>query len=194
MVKETAFTGQLRLVNTTEGPITYQLIRKKIKNMNLRVTRDGQVTLSVPMRCSLGQGDDLIRAKSGWIMQALNNQTENLPVLLPEPTRQECYLLLLEAVERVYPLVAPLGVVMPELKIRTMKSQWGNCHWRQGYITLNTALGRCPAHLRDYVALHELVHFLHHDHGAGFYASMDRLMPQWRSFRKELKDYSAALN
>ena len=46
-----------------------------------------------------------------------------------------------------------------------MKSQWGNCHWRQGYITLNTALARCPGTLRDYVALHELVHFVHPDHG-----------------------------
>lgn len=54
-----------------------------------------------------------------------------------------------------------------------MRSQWGNCHYQQGYITLNTALARCPEPLRDYVALHELVHFLHHDHGTGFYAAMD---------------------
>ena len=37
-----------------------------------------------------------------------------------------------EALARVYPLTAPLGVVMPELKLRAMRSQWGNCHWRQG--------------------------------------------------------------
>lgn len=98
-----------------------------------------------------------------------------------------------EALERVYPLVAPLGVGFPSLKLRALKSQWGNCHWAQGYITLNTALARCPEELRDYVALHELVHFLHHDHGPGFYARMDGLMPDWRKRRRALKGYTGAL-
>ena len=78
-------------------------------------------------------------------------------------------------------------------EIHAMRSQWGNCHWMQGYITLNTALVRCPPLLRDYVALHELVHFLHHDHGPGFYAVMDALMPQWRQLRQELKRYAVVL-
>ena len=43
------------------------------------------------------------------------------------------------------------------------------------------------------MALHELVHFLHHDHGPGFYAKMDALMPDWRQRRKKLKGYAAAL-
>ena len=59
--------------------------------------------------------------------------------------------------------------------------------------TLNTALARCPQSLRDYVALHELVHFLCHDHGPGFYAAMDARMPDWRQRRRQLKDYVAAL-
>ena len=87
----------------------------------------------------------------------------------------------------------PLVVAWPELMLRRMKSQWGNCHWRQGYITLNTALARCPETLRDYVALHELVHFVHPDHGPGFYWLMDRLMPDWRQRRKELRRYGGAL-
>ena len=110
-----------------------------------------------------------------------------------EPARRECLRLLGEALDRVYPLVQPLGVAWPELRLRRMKSQWGNCHWRQGYITLNTALARCPETLRDYVALHELVHFVHPDHGPGFYGLMDRLMPDWRQRRKELRRYGGAL-
>lgn len=39
----------------------------------------------------------------------------------------------------------------------------------------------------DYVALHELVHFLHPNHGPGFYAVMDRLMPDWKEKRARLK-------
>ena len=50
-----------------------------------------------------------------------------------------------------------------------------------------------PEELMDYVTLHELVHFVHPDHGPGFYGLMDRLMPDWRQRRKELRRYGGAL-
>ena len=48
-------------------------------------------------------------------------------------------------------------------------------------------------HLRDYVALHELIHFIHHDHGPGFYEKMDVLMPDWRQRRGQLKAFAPIL-
>ena len=152
---------QYRLVATPEGPITYRLVKKRVKNLNLRLDRTGEVVLSVPLRCPAERADAFVIEKSGWIVGHL-----------PRPES---------------------GVPAPQIKLRKMKSQWGNCHYRQGYITLNTALARCPEFLRDYVALHELVHFLHHDHGPGFYAAMDVRMPDWRKRRQDLKKYAQAL-
>ena len=186
---------QRRTVSTAEGEIVYALEKKNVKNLNLRLRGNGEVFLSVPVRCSVQRADEFIRSRSSWILSHLNKrERQSLPELLPERKREECYVLLLRALERVYPLIAPLGVTMPELKIRKMRSQWGNCHWMQGYITLNIALHRCPEHLRDYVALHELVHFIHHDHGAGFYAVMDALMPDWRRRRAQLKEYAPVIH
>ena len=184
---------QLRSVNTPNGLITYTLLRKPVKNLNLRIGRRGEVSVSLPVRCSLKQGDDFVLERSEWILDAIRRQTERQAEPLPSVPQELCVQRLSEALERVYPLVEPFGVAFPCLKIRSLKSQWGNCHWAQGYITLNIALARCPEELRDYVALHELVHFLHHDHGAGFYAQMDVLMPDWRQRRKALKSYSGAL-
>ncbi len=185
--------GQLRTVDTPAGPMSYVLVKKQVKNFNLRVDTEGRVILSAPHRCPDSRADQMVREKCTWISGALERQRTQRKPLLPLPSRADCRTLLQEALERVYPLTASLGVAMPELKIRAMKSQWGNCHWKQGYITLNTVLARCPEHLRDYVALHELVHFLHHDHGPGFYGRMDALMPRWRERRRELRGYSAAL-
>lgn len=185
---------QQRTVSTPAGEITYLLVRKNVKNLNLRVDRGGQVVLSVPVRCSGERADRLIVEKAQWLRGHLarrqQRQEQELP---PMPGRRECLAMLTAAVERVYPLVAPLGVAMPQIKLRAMRSQWGNCHWTQGYITLNTALCRCPELLRDYVALHELVHFLHHDHQAGFHSVMDVLMPDWPQRRAALKQYTGAL-
>ncbi len=185
--------GQLRTVDTPHGPIAYELVRKRVKNLNLRLIA-GRVRLSVPNRCPIREADRLIWEKSAWIAAALRRLEEESAVPLPPPPpRKECEALLRRSLERVYPLVAPLGVARPELKLRTMRSQWGNCHWAQGYITLNTALARCPEALRDYVALHELVHFLHRGHGPDFYTRMDALMPDWRARRKALRRYGGAL-
>ena len=183
---------QQRLVQTGAEPISYVLIRKQVKNLNLRIREDGSVVLSVPLRCTAGQADDFIASRYAWIK---THQQRNLECaeLLPEENKAVCAARLEQALDRVYLLVMPYGVRRPVLKIRSMRTQWGNCHWMQGYITLNRGLHRCPAHLRDYVALHELVHFLHHDHGTGFYAVMDELMPDWRERRKELKRYAFAL-
>ena len=184
---------QLRMVDTPQGPITYTLTRKRVKHLNLRVKAGGEILVSLPLTCALKQADDFVREKSGWILKAIARQDAQQSAPLPPVSREECARLLSEALVRVYPLVEPLGVAVPVLKLRSLKSQWGNCHWAQGYITLNTALARCPEELRDYVALHELVHFLHHDHGPGFYAQMDALMPDWRQRRKALKWCSGAL-
>ena len=184
---------QLRVVDTPRGPLTYTLTRKQVKNLNLRVGAGGEIMVSLPLRCPVKQADDFIRERSGWILDAIAQREDRQLEPLPPVSREACVRLLREALERIYPLVEPLGVAFPPLKLRALKSQWGNCHWAQGYITLNTALARCPEELRDYVALHELVHFLHHDHGPGFYARMDALMPDWRNRRRTLKRYSGAL-
>lgn len=184
---------QLRVVDTPRGPLTYTLTRKRVKNLNLRVGAGNEIMVSIPLRCPVSQADDFIRERSGWILDALSRREDRQLEPLPPVSREECARLLTEALARVYPLVEPLGVALPPLKLRALKSQWGNCHWAQGYITLNTSLARCPEELRDYVALHELVHFLHHDHGPGFYARMDALMPDWRNRRRTLKRYSGAL-
>lgn len=183
---------QQRFVQTALGPICYVLIRKQVKNLNLRIRDGGSVILSVPLRCTVGQADDFIAGRCGWIKAHQQKNRECAP-LLPEESKTVCTARLEQALDRVYPLVSVYGIERPVLKVRTMRTQWGNCHWMQGYITLNRVLHRCPAHLREYVALHELVHFLHHDHGPGFYAVMDELMPDWKERRKELRRYGSAL-
>lgn len=183
----------IRRLETPEGTIFYVLRRKRVKNLNLRLGGDGVAVLSIPWHMSQARAEEFLREKSGWILRHLKQAQELRPDLPPQPPREVCARMLIEALCRVYPRTERLGVAFPQLKLRRMKSQWGNCHWAQGYITLNTALCRCPEELRDYVALHELVHFLHHDHGPGFYGTMDALMPDWRSRRKALKGYGAAL-
>ena len=67
---------QYRLVATPEGPITYRLVKKRVKNLNLRLDRTGEVVLSVPLRCPAERADAFVIEKSGWIVGHLPRPEE----------------------------------------------------------------------------------------------------------------------
>ena len=91
-----------------------------------------------------------------------------------------------ERVVALLPRFKPLALPEPELAVRAMKSRWGSCTGK-GKITLNLHLMRAPRPCVDYVVVHELCHLVEHNHGKGFYALMDRVMPDWRKRREDLK-------
>lgn len=67
---------------------------------------------------------------------------------------------------------------IPDLRIRAMSKQWGNCS-RNGTLTLNTHLIKAPRECIDYVIQHELCHFVEHNHSARFYRLLKKLAPKW---------------
>ena len=91
-----------------------------------------------------------------------------------------------ERVVALLPRFKPLALPEPELAVRAMKSRWGSCTGK-GKITLNLHLMRAPRPCVDYVVVHELCHLVEHNHGKGFYALMERVMPDWRKRREALK-------
>lgn len=77
------------------------------------------------------------------------------------------------------------------LKLRRMKRTWGNCSIK-GDIKLNTHLVKAPVRLIDSVIAHELCHLVEMNHGRAFYALLEKLNPDWRKDRKELRANGAA--
>lgn len=180
---------ELRRVETPLGPIDYYLSVKPVKNINLRLRSDGAAAVSVPRQVSRMAVDNFVRDHADWVL-AHQSRRAAAPPPLAAPDKGAALPVLTATLERMYPLVAPLGVKKPILKVRFMTSRWGSCHWTKGVVTLNTALAAVEERLRDYVALHELVHFLHPNHGPGFYATMDFLMPDWQERRRALKAHT----
>lgn len=73
------------------------------------------------------------------------------------------------------------------ISLREMTTKWGSCNYRNATISLNIALFRKPQICIEYVLLHELVHLIHPNHGAGFYAMLGEIMPHWREVKAILK-------
>ena len=78
----------------------------------------------------------------------------------------------------------------PTIKIKTMKSMWGNCNYIKRIISFNLYLAKTPLSCIDYVIAHELCHLIHHDHSKNFYDLLSRILPDWKARKKQLTNYS----
>jgi predicted metal-dependent hydrolase len=85
-----------------------------------------------------------------------------------------------------------LGIALPLIGIKRMRTKWGTSSAPAGRIWLNLELAQKPPRCISYIVLHELVHFLHRTHGDEFVAQLDRLMPNWRSVKNELNELPLA--
>lgn len=136
------------------------------------VTRDGAL-LRVELR-DPDEGESVRRALEKWY----RGESERLC---------RAYL------EALCPRFAALGVPAPELRMRAMRSQWGNCRPARRIVTFNARLAAVPDGCIEYVVAHELCHFLHADHSSAFYSALARVLPDWKHRRAALRKYSSLL-
>lgn len=95
--------------------------------------------------------------------------------LLPERTRQ---------------LAVKNNFTFSDVKIQSSKSRWGSCS-RARNINFSFYLMLLPAHLVDYVILHELCHTKHMDHSEKFWMLMQQVTNnQSKLLRAEMKKYN----
>lgn len=77
------------------------------------------------------------------------------------------------------------------LQIRAMKTRWGTCTPSKKKVTLNLNLMYVPEEYMEYVALHELTHFVEIYHNVNFYNILAEFMPDWKARQDTLnKEYS----
>lgn len=73
-----------------------------------------------------------------------------------------------------------------EIRVRRMKSMWGNCRPHIGRLTFSSALAAMPEELIEGVIAHEYTHFFVPDHGARFYTLLSEVSPAHRALSSDL--------
>lgn len=72
-----------------------------------------------------------------------------------------------------------------KVTIKTLKSNWGSCNYRKGFINLNSEMMKRDIRFIEYVILHEIAHLEHPNHSKNFYNYIEQFMPDWK-LRKKL--------
>lgn len=79
-------------------------------------------------------------------------------------------------------------IPVPNLKIRKMTSRWGVCNIKNHNVTLNSELFKYDIKALDYVIVHELSHFIHHNHSKDFWLLVGKYYPKYKEVRKYLRN------
>ncbi len=216
--------------------ISYEWIRKKVKNINLRVRADGTITVSSPQTVSVKEMEAFLTEKANFLFRALDAVEERKKHEIPVPkiadgekiwlfgeqkilhlvpgknakvAEKDGFLTLAEsetlektqkklqkyAEKRLLDVLLPICKevktrfpeveTFPEIKLRAMRSMWGNCRPRSGILTFNSRLACYPISCIEYIVMHEFSHFIEANHSAAFYEVLSSRMPDWEK-RKAL--------
>lgn len=172
--------------------IEAHIVRKRVKNVNLRIARDGShVDVSAPLWVSDSEVEAFIRSKSAWIASRMA-QAAQTPMARAAQATPEEVAAWRETVSACVPaLVAAwepiMGVKAGKLAYRNMTSRWGSCQPSTGRICINVRLALYPPECLEYVVVHELCHLLERGHGPRFHQLMDAFMPDWKQRRAKLR-------
>lgn len=79
-------------------------------------------------------------------------------------------------------------IPIPNLKIRKMTTRWGVCNIKNHNVTLNYNLSKYDIKCLDYVIVHELSHFIHHNHSKEFWSLVEKYYPKYKECKKMLKE------
>lgn len=92
--------------------------------------------------------------------------------------------------ERTAHYAAKLHRPMPRLALSNAQTRWGSCNEKTG-IRLSWRLIHSPLWLIDYVVVHELAHLVEMNHSKRFWDVVERLYPEYRAARDELRRLAA---
>ena len=181
-------SGEIAVVDGIEAHI----VRKRVKNVNLRIARDGShVDMSAPLWVSDSEVEAFIRSKSAWIASRMAQVAQTPMARAAQATPEEVAAWRETVSECVPALVAAwepiMGVKAGKLAYRNMTSRWGSCQPATGRICINVRLALYPPECLEYVVVHELCHLLERGHGPRFHQLMDAFMPDWKQRRAKLR-------
>lgn len=162
----------------------YTLIRSSRRTLGLEVTRDLQVVVRAPLRCSQREIDRFVDSHRGWIVQKLDLQQRRAAAMAAiEPTPEEERELRHRATEIIPQRVAyyapMMGVTPAGIKITSARTRFGSCSGKNS-LCFSWRLMLYPPQAIDYVVVHELAHIRHHNHSKDFWAFVVSVMPDYR--------------
>ncbi len=196
--------------NNIPFTIPYEIIRSRRKTCAIVLKEDASVTVRLPLYGKDADAERFLREKQFWISAKLSElqarkqeQQARQPETLQLTPKQRL------ALEQRYRAAAKSYIPQraayyaenyrhlirhdySSIAIRDQKTRWGSCSSR-GTLSFNWRLMLAPPNVLDYVVVHELCHLEHMNHSKDFWACVESILPDYRIYRKWLKEHGHEL-
>ena len=171
-----------------------RVIRSSRRTLSLQVRHTGEVIVRAPMRASLGEIESFVRKNRAWLERHLakvEEEKKNAEMSAAPPLSMEEIRALADRALQVIPgrvrHFAPLvGVTYGRITVRNQRTRWGSCSGK-GNLNFNCLLMLAPPEVLDYVIVHELCHRKEMNHSPRFWAEVERIIPDYKTYEKWLK-------
>ena len=168
------------------------VIRSDRRTVSLQIKRDGSPVIRAPRRMSEADIRRFAADHADWLKKHIREAPETADLFTPDELRalaERAREVLPDRVAHFAPLV---GVTPKRITIRSQHTRWGSCS-SKGNLNFNCLLMLTPPEVADSVVVHELCHMKHMDHSRDFYAEVLRVMPDYRTYDKWLRENGRAL-
>jgi predicted metal-dependent hydrolase len=181
----------LNIVKVSDRDLEYILrVSNKAKRASITINSAKQIILTKPKRVSQESAINFLISKSDWVFQKLE-KFENSANLLNTKNTKEEYLenkenALSLAKSRIEHFNNIYNFKYSKITIKNQKTRWGSCS-RRGNLNFNYKIALLPAHISDYIIVHELCHLKEFNHSQRFWDLVAITIPDYLVIRKELK-------
>ena len=180
------------------GTIPVSVIYSGRRTLGLEIQADGAVIVRAPGNISREALMRFLEQRQEWIVEKWfmvqeqkaakesrpKKDYEENPALEAEYRKKA-----LEALRaRVEYFAELMGVSYGSVKIGAAKTRWGSCSGK-GNLNFHWKLILMPPEILDYVVVHELAHRKEMNHSPRFWAQVEKIMPDYRTRRKWLRDF-----
>ena len=145
------------------------------------------MTVRAPLGLARSRIAELLEKHRGWIEKRLaadGRKSELMKSVDTEALRRAAKAYI---PARTAELAAAMGVSPTGVKITSAKTRFGSCSGKNS-LCFSLYLMAYPRKAVDAVIVHELSHIRHKNHGAQFYAEVERAMPDYKQRIKLLKN------
>ena len=181
-----------RIMDIGGRAVIVEFERKRIKNINVRVRRDGSLYASMPYWVSYAEAEKFMLSKASFFLKALDevakrSSEEDDWKNIDKESVENLKKLILELIDLHMPFFAARGVSSPsKIVVGNYRSFWGECMNKRVILKFSTRLAGKDRELVEYVVVHELSHFLVPNHSEAFWNVVGSVIPDYKVKRKIL--------
>lgn len=169
-------------------------VSARARRMRIVVRAGGQVVIVRPRGVSRAIAESFVRSRAAWLSHAIARMSQKKPLPsvaeLRADYRARKERALAWVTRRTAELATHYGFTYARIIIRNQQSRWGSCS-RSGTLSFNYRILDLPAHLADYLIVHELCHLREMNHSKAFWRLVAETVPEYHAFRRELKRHAA---